>query len=86
MSKNLVEVILDFLLTGGVTAVIVGVAIVLARKEDAEVRLQQAAELFSPFDGPADSSRSRDVLQIRIAEPFPDGPNGLLFEFCLSPD
>jgi len=48
MSKNLIEVMLDFLLTGGVTALIVVVAVVLARREDAEIRLQQAAELFQP--------------------------------------
>ena len=49
MAKNLVEMILGFLIIGGVTTVIAGVAVVLGRKEGAEVRLQQTAKVFQPM-------------------------------------
>jgi hypothetical protein len=45
MSKSLAEMILGFAITGGVTGAITVLALVLARKEAREARLQKAARL-----------------------------------------
>lgn len=42
------DLIFGFVLVGVVTGVIAGFALVLARKEAAEIRLQRAAQLFQP--------------------------------------
>jgi hypothetical protein len=48
MSKSLADLILGFLIIGGVTAVIAVVALVLAKREDREVRREPVAPSAEP--------------------------------------